>query len=235
MTLAKLTFGVGGLLLLLVAVVPSENAFAGQGSPHSQASSPAGQKARVQSADAYVPLQESKASADMAVCLPSALRAMLAVFAALLVAMVPATEAQAAKSGGRIGGSAASRPATRPPPPRPSAPRAAEPPRVENKTTVVEKTVIVAPPPPPPVVVAPPVSPFGGMMGAPVVVAPPPTLGDVVVGAAISSAINSAMPKPPSTTDRIMENQIRQDERQMDRQQSQIEDMQRELRELKQK
>jgi len=112
-----------------------------------------------------------------------------------------------------------------------------EPPRVINKTTVVQKTVVV-PPPPPPVIVAPSpvVSPFG-MAAVPVIVAPPPTIGDIIVGAAVNgavnSAINSTIPRGPSTTDRIMENQIRQDERQLDRQAAQIDDLQRELRELK--
>merc|ERR1719507_1495041 len=150
--------------------------------------------------------------------------AVLSMLAAMLVALAPAAEAQAARSGGRIGSSAPSRQEQRKPPP--AARQAMEPPRVINKTTVVQKTVVV-PPPPPPVIVAPPpvISPFG-MAVAPVVVAPPPTVGDIIVGAAvngaINSAINSTIPRGPSTTDRIMENQIRQDERQLDRQSSQI-------------
>jgi len=160
--------------------------------------------------------------------------AALSVLAALLVALAPAADAQAAKTGGRIGSSAPSRQEQRKPPP--AARRAMEPPKVINKTTVVQKTVVV-PPPAPPVIVAPPpvISPFGAV--APVIVAPPPTVGDIIVGAAvngaINSAINSTIPRGPSTTDRIMENQMRQDERQLDRQAAQIEDLQRELRDLK--
>jgi len=167
-------------------------------------------------------------------------RVALSMLAALLVALAPVAEVQAAKTGGRIGSSAPSRQEQRKPPP--AARQAMEPPKVINKTTVVQKTVVVQPPPPP-VVVAPAVvvapspmiSPFGAV--APVIVAPPPTLGDIIVGAAVNGAINSAVnstiPRGPSTTDRIMENQIRQDERQLDRQANQIEDLQRELRELK--
>jgi len=154
------------------------------------------------------------------------------LLAALLVALVPVEEAQAARSGGRIGGSAVG--ARKAPPPSRTAPN------VINKTTVVERTTtVVAPPPPPPVVVAPPpimAPPIGFGIGmAPVVVAPPPTIGDVIVGAAVSSAIHSAVPHGPSVNDRILENQQRQDERQMDRQAAQIEDLQRELSELKAK
>jgi hypothetical protein len=158
--------------------------------------------------------------------------AVVSVLAALLVALAPAAEAQAARTGGRIGSSAPSRQEQRKPPP--AARQAMEPPRVINKTTVVQKTVVV-PPPPPPVIIAP--TPMFSPFGAPVVVAPPPTVGDIIVGAAVSGAINSTInstiPRGPSTTDRIMENQIRQDERQLDRQSSQIDDLQRELRELK--
>jgi len=159
--------------------------------------------------------------------------AVASLLAAMLVALVPVAEAQAARTGGRIGSSAPSkREQARP------APRAAVPPRIVNKTTIVNKTVVV-PPPPPPVVVAPPpvISPFG-MAAAPVIVAaPPPTLGDIIVGAAVNSAIHGAIastvPHGPSVNDRIMENQIRQDERQLDRQAAQIEDLQREMRDLK--
>jgi len=154
--------------------------------------------------------------------------AALSMLAALLVAFAPAAPAQAARSGGRMGGSA---PSARAPPPRPSAPRASAP-NVVNKTTVVERTTVVAPPP---VVVAPPMGMgmgYGGFGMAPVVVAPPPTLGDVIIGAAVSSSINNAM-RGPSTTDRIMENQMRQDERQMDKQSAQIDDLKRQIADLK--
>eukprot|EP00401_Gymnodinium_catenatum_P071199 CAMPEP_0117545346 /NCGR_PEP_ID=MMETSP0784-20121206/46047_1 /TAXON_ID=39447 /ORGANISM="" /LENGTH=167 /DNA_ID=CAMNT_0005342189 /DNA_START=37 /DNA_END=536 /DNA_ORIENTATION=- len=96
------------------------------------------------------------------------------MFAALVVALMPVAEAQAVRSGGRMGGTA---PSAKPPPAR-AAPRPAEPTTI-NRTTVINKTTVVAPPPPPPVVVAPApvmapaVSPFG-MAVAPVVVAPPP-------------------------------------------------------------
>jgi len=152
--------------------------------------------------------------------------AALSILAALVVSFAPAGEAQAAKSGGRIGGSAqAAR--SKPPPGRTST-------NVINKTTVVERNTTVVVPPPP---VVAPVAPMGMGFGmAPVVVAPPPTLGEIVVGAAVSSAIHSAVAPHhygPSVNDRILENQQRQDERQMDRQANQIEDLQRELQQLK--
>mmetsp|Transcript_57721 Transcript_57721/g.148487 ORF Transcript_57721/g.148487 Transcript_57721/m.148487 type:complete len:227 (-) Transcript_57721:302-982(-) len=160
--------------------------------------------------------------------------AAFSMMAALVVVFAPISEAQAARSGGRIGGSA---PSKRAAPPSSS--------KTINRTTIINKTTVVAPPPPP-VIVAPPVvmaPSYGmggvGMMGMPVVVAPPPTLGEVVVGAAISGAINGSVMnsmannRGPSTTDRIMENQMRQDERQMDRQASQIDDLQRQIAEMK--
>lgn len=163
--------------------------------------------------------------------------AILSLLAALVVALAPVTEpAYAARTGGRIGGTAPSKKAP---------PRAA--PSVTNNTTVIKKeTVVVAPPAPPPVVVAPaPVMGMGyggmgmGMGMAPVVVAPPPTLGEVVAGAviggAINGAINSTIPRGPSTTDRMLENQQRQDERQLDKQSMQLEALQRELQDLKNK
>mmetsp|Transcript_39472 Transcript_39472/g.85951 ORF Transcript_39472/g.85951 Transcript_39472/m.85951 type:complete len:227 (+) Transcript_39472:86-766(+) len=161
---------------------------------------------------------------------PSPLRlggACLSILAALVVTFAPISEAQAAKSGGRIGGSAPSR---KPAPP---------PPRTVNKTTIINKTTVVAPPPvvaAPPVIAASPV--MGGFgYGPAVVVAPPPTLGDVIVGAAVGSAINNAIGGGqrygPSGTDRMLENQQRQDERQMDRQAAQIDELQRELRDMK--
>mmetsp|Transcript_8491 Transcript_8491/g.27061 ORF Transcript_8491/g.27061 Transcript_8491/m.27061 type:complete len:223 (+) Transcript_8491:64-732(+) len=152
--------------------------------------------------------------------------AAVSLLAALLVALAPVAEAQAARTGGRIGSSA---PSQREQKQRPSVSRPAEP-KVINRTTVINKTV-VAPPPPPPVIVAP-----APVIAAPLFVAPPPpTLGDVLVGAAVSSAINSTIPRGPSVNDRIMENQMRQDERQLDKQATQIDDLKREIQELQQK
>jgi len=169
--------------------------------------------------------------------------AVLCFLAVLIVALVPIDEAKAVKSGGRIGGTAQSSQNKQAPP---RAPR----PAVSNRTTVINKTTIVqapAPPPavvvaPPPVVVAPPmVSPFGmGMVAAPVVVAPPPTIGEMVAGAVVGSAINSVVNgaingghRGSSTTDRILENNQRQDERQLDKQASEIELLKQELQDIK--
>eukprot|EP00930_Biecheleria_cincta_P102159 TRINITY_DN93843_c0_g1_i1.p1 TRINITY_DN93843_c0_g1~~TRINITY_DN93843_c0_g1_i1.p1 ORF type:complete len:251 (+),score=50.07 TRINITY_DN93843_c0_g1_i1:82-753(+) len=152
----------------------------------------------------------------------------LSVLAALALAVLPMEEAQAAKSGGRIGGSAPSM--KRAPPPRPSAPAASS----TRNTTIINKTTVVAPPP----VVAAPVMGYGGvgMMASPIVVAPAPTLGDIVVGSVVGGAINNAIygghHSGPSTTDRMLENQQRQDERQMDRQENEINQLKSEIARL---
>ena len=159
--------------------------------------------------------------------------ALLAMLAAVAFALLPVQEAQAARSGGRIGGSAS---AARRAPPRapPRAPAAAS----SSNTTVINKTTVIAPPP----VVAPPVMApsigFGmGIAPAPVVVAPPPTVGDVIVGSVVGGAINNAMygnhHSGPSSTDRMLENQQRQDERQIDNQQREIDQLKAELNSLK--
>ena len=152
--------------------------------------------------------------------------AMLSIVAALALVLAP-VEAQAAKSGGRIGGTASA--ARSKPPPR--APVASS-----SKTTVINKTTVIAPPP---VVAAPPMG-MGmgvGFAPAPVVVAPAPSLGDVVVGTVIGGAINNAISgghhNGPSTSDRLLENQQRQDERQIDNQKAEIEQLKTEIQNMK--
>eukprot|EP00929_Paragymnodinium_shiwhaense_P120503 TRINITY_DN92468_c0_g1_i1.p1 TRINITY_DN92468_c0_g1~~TRINITY_DN92468_c0_g1_i1.p1 ORF type:complete len:238 (-),score=54.15 TRINITY_DN92468_c0_g1_i1:293-943(-) len=150
--------------------------------------------------------------------------AVASLLAALVVAVLPVADAHAAKTGGRMGGGNKT---------------------VVNKT-IVNKTTIVkqapAPAPPPPVVVAPAPAPV--IIGAPVMaVAPAPSLGDVIIGGVVqgavsgmvSNAMHSSVPHSNgvSTTDKILENQQRQDERQLDRQANQIEDLQRELAALR--
>jgi len=156
------------------------------------------------------------------------LRAAVSMVAALVIALMPMAEAaHAAKSGGRIGGSA---PSMRPKAP----PSRAAPPAAPVKERVVEKqTTIIRQAAPAP------------MMGAPVMMAPAPSMGDIVMGAAVqgvvggavSGAVQSAMAPHshggPSTTDRMLENQMRQDERQLDKQSNDIEDLKRQLAELK--
>jgi len=155
--------------------------------------------------------------------------AFLSMMAALALVWLPVQEAQAARSGGRIGGSA---PAARSRPP-PRAPVASS----SSKTTVINKTTVIAPPP---VVAAPPMG-MGmgvGFAPAPVVVAPAPTLGDVVVGTVVGGAINNAITgghSGPTNTDRLLENQQRQDERQIDNQQREIELLKSEIQNLKSK
>mmetsp|Transcript_98528 Transcript_98528/g.260135 ORF Transcript_98528/g.260135 Transcript_98528/m.260135 type:complete len:222 (+) Transcript_98528:64-729(+) len=145
---------------------------------------------------------------------------------ALIVALVPLAGAQAAMTGGRIGGSAQAARQAPPPPARTSS-------NVTNKTTIINKTTTVyAPAPAPHVIIAP--SPVYGY------VAPAPTLGEVIVGVAVGSALSNSLHSNnnnnnngTSNSDRILENQQRQDERQMDKQAAQLEDLQRELAQLK--
>mmetsp|Transcript_60855 Transcript_60855/g.112916 ORF Transcript_60855/g.112916 Transcript_60855/m.112916 type:complete len:217 (+) Transcript_60855:81-731(+) len=152
--------------------------------------------------------------------------AAMSMVAALLVAFAPMAEAQAAKTGGRIGGTA---PSAKPkPPPQ----RAAPAPAPVVKERVVEKTTIIRQ-----------AAPMGA---APVMMAPAPSMGDMIMGAAVqgvvggavSGAVQSAMAPHsnsagPSGTDRMLEMQMRQDERQMDKQSNDIEDLKRQLAELK--
>lgn len=149
--------------------------------------------------------------------------ALLSMVAALAITFIPMGEAHAAKGGGRMGGGGGARPVNK---------------TTVNKTVVNKTTVIQAPP-------APVVAPAPVVVGAPMMIAAPaPSLGDMVVGAAVqgvvggmvSGAVNNAMgggSHGVSNTDRILENQQRQDERQMDKQSNQIEDLQRELAALK--
>jgi len=146
--------------------------------------------------------------------------AVLSILAAVALAVLP-MEAQAARSGGRIGGSA---PSMRRAPPRPSAPAASS--STTNKT-VINKTTVVAP--------APVYGGYGGMgygMGYAA-----PTVGDVVVGTVVGGAINNAIygghNHGYSNTDRMIENQQRQDERQLDNQSREIEQLKSELQQLR--
>jgi len=68
------------------------------------------------------------------------------------------------------------------------------------------------------------------------IVAPAPTLGDVVVGTVVGGAINNAMGfngnRGYSGTDRMLENQQRQDERQLDNQSRDIDQLKNEIARL---
>mmetsp|Transcript_44798 Transcript_44798/g.103625 ORF Transcript_44798/g.103625 Transcript_44798/m.103625 type:complete len:214 (-) Transcript_44798:108-749(-) len=143
------------------------------------------------------------------------LRAAVSIVAAMVVVFMPMAEAQAARSGGRIGGSA---PRMRRAPPR-APPRSVKERVVERNTTIIQR---------------------GGMGGG--YYAPAPSLGDMVVGAAVQGATfgavsgamrNSMGPTGPTATDRALEGQLRQDERQLDAQANEIADLKRQLAELK--
>lgn len=204
-------------LLVLVALSVSAIAFVGPVVQQPGSQSLRASKARGAASWAEASGESSEASSPLRIG-----GAALSMLAAIALVMLPLEDAHAAKTGGRIGGSA---PPARPAPPaKPAAPKAAT--STTTNTTVINKTTVVQAAPPP-VVVAPPVMGGVGMMGAPVVVAPPPTLGDVIVGTVVGGAINNAInggPRSgPSTTDRMLENQQRQDERQLDRQASELE------------
>jgi len=156
--------------------------------------------------------QSEKAAAvveEPAAPFSSFLRTALAVVAALAVAIAPMADAQAARSGGRMGGGGMRMGgATRrvAPPPRPG---------VRSKTNV-NIGVGVAPP-----IYAP--SPFGfgfGGFGMPLFA--PPLFGPTIALGGGSSAV-----------DEQLQHQQRQDERVIDQQKAQIEQMQKELAELK--
>ncbi|CAK0909428.1 unnamed protein product, partial [Prorocentrum cordatum] len=89
-------------------------------------------------------------------------------------------------------------------------------------------TVVV---PPSPFIAAPPL-----VMATPPMIIAGPSLGDVVVGnvigSAISGVLHSVLPPPPSGADVALQQQQRQDERLLDRQAAEIESLRRELREL---
>merc|ERR1712084_73989 len=89
--------------------------------------------------------------------------------------------------------------------------------------TVVNKTVVVQQP-------------------APVMMAPPviagPSMGEMIVGNVVGNVVgnaisNTIMPRGPSGTDRMIENQQRQDERQMDKQAMELESLKREMQDMK--
>jgi len=146
------------------------------------------------------------------------LRAAVSMVAALVVAFMPMAEAQAARSGGRIGGTA---PRMRPKAPPRAAPGSVKERVVEKNTTIIQRSP---------------------MMSSGYMMAPAPSLGDMVVGAAVqgatygavSGAVRGAMaPSGPSYTDRALESQIRQDEREMDKQAAEIAELKKQIAELK--
>eukprot|EP00403_Amphidinium_massartii_P015715 CAMPEP_0178420590 /NCGR_PEP_ID=MMETSP0689_2-20121128/26211_1 /TAXON_ID=160604 /ORGANISM="Amphidinium massartii, Strain CS-259" /LENGTH=224 /DNA_ID=CAMNT_0020042077 /DNA_START=110 /DNA_END=784 /DNA_ORIENTATION=- len=155
------------------------------------------------------------------------LRAAVSMVAALLVAFLPMAEAQAARSGGRIGGSA---------PRMRAGPRRAPPPKAApgTKERVIERnsTTIVTPG------YGGGYGYGGGMMFA------RPSLGDVVAGAAVQGAVSGAVTGAivgprygggPTQTDRALEGQLRQDERLLDQQANEINDLKRQIAELQAK
>jgi len=145
----------------------------------------------------------------------SSWRMALAACAALLVALVPMGDAQAARSGGRMGGMGGgmrSAPQQRPGRQAQAGPRFSTGPNIS-----IGVGPMIAPP-----LFAPPMfgSPFFGppmgLFGPPMVPVPVPSMGS-------------------SMSDQILQDQQRRDERQMDTQKSQIDALQKELADLKAK
>mmetsp|Transcript_55825 Transcript_55825/g.107708 ORF Transcript_55825/g.107708 Transcript_55825/m.107708 type:complete len:210 (+) Transcript_55825:91-720(+) len=150
---------------------------------------------------------EGHADAEPAEVGSNVWRMIAAVCAAVLVTLLPLSGAEAARSGGRMGGMGG------------GARRAMPPPQAQRQGAARSGPNIsigVGP------MIAPPMygSPFGfgapmGMFGPPLLL-PGPSFG-------------------PSATDQALQNQQRQDERAMDSQKMQIESLQREIQELKAK
>jgi len=141
----------------------------------------------------------------------TALRAALAIMAALAVAFVPMDGAEAARSGGRMGGGMGRGGGGfggRAPPPRAQTQRRAAPSSGPNINIGVG-----------PVFAPPMFSPFGFGM---------PFFGPPIIPIPFGSS-------GPSNTDRMIQDQQRRDESVIDQQKQQIDQMQRELSELKAK
>jgi len=135
-------------------------------------------------------------------------RVALAACAALLVALVPISGAEAARSGGRMGGMR-----SMPPPQRSQQQRAQPGPRFSSGPNIsIGVGPVIAPPMFGPPLLGPPM----GLFGPPMLPVPVPSMG-------------------PSVSDQIMQDQQRRDERQMDSQKAQIEALQKEIAELKAK
>lgn len=179
----------------------------------SSASTPA-DKAPLQSKySALSQPKEAVAAEEPADMASSFLRTALAVLAALAVAIAPMADAQAARSGGRMGGGGARMGGGMGGGPTRMAPRAAPQARSNTNVNIGVAPSIIAPSPFG-------FSPFGFGFGMPFF--PPPLFGPTIALGGGSSAM-----------DQQLENQQRQDERVIDQQKNQIEQMQKELAELK--
>jgi hypothetical protein len=173
--------------------------------------------------DAEVSFQDSLTSP-----MHASLRFVAAIAAAVLVALVPLQSAEAARSGGRMGGSSSffrSRPMPRPTMPKSSFNAASSAragvamPRPGIGATVSRPNISIGVSP----IIAPPVfgSPFGfgfggfGLFGPPILPIP--------------------VPSGPSASDQVLQNQQAQDERQIDEQKSEIQELKKQIEELKTK
>jgi len=191
-------------LLAAAAVTFSGFAFT---QPSSSPRVPPRATSRSAETDFTAPVVEAKALPAVSESFVNFSRAAFAVLAALAVAFVPMDGAEAARSGGRMGGMGGSRPQSRAAPPR-SAPSA---------RSGVGASVGGAPT----VVVSPMMSPFGfspyGGFG----------YSPFGFGGGFGGGFGS------SGTDQRIQEQQRQDERSIDQQKSQIDALQKEIETLK--
>lgn len=158
----------------------------------------------------------------------ASLRFVTAIAAAVLVALVPLQGAEAARSGGRMGGSSSSfrsRPMPRPTMPKSSfngasfARAGVATPRPGIGATVGGPNISIGVSP----ILAPPIfgSPFGfgfggfGLFGPPILPIP--------------------VPSGPSASDQVLQNQQARDERQIDEQKGEIQELKKQIEELKAK
>mmetsp|Transcript_5576 Transcript_5576/g.17822 ORF Transcript_5576/g.17822 Transcript_5576/m.17822 type:complete len:208 (-) Transcript_5576:368-991(-) len=158
-----------------------------------------------QAADVAETVSTARASSE-------AWRVALAACAALLVALLPISGAEAARSGGRMGGMGGGMRSA--PPPQRSQEQAQSGPRFSSGPNIsVGVGPMIAPPMfGPPMLFGPPM----GLFGPPMLPLPVPSMG-------------------PSVSDQMLQDQQRRDERQMDSQKSQIDALQKEIAELKAK
>mmetsp|Transcript_77943 Transcript_77943/g.198054 ORF Transcript_77943/g.198054 Transcript_77943/m.198054 type:complete len:194 (+) Transcript_77943:3-584(+) len=160
-------------------------------------------------------------------------------FAATMSARPPASAIAAAGAAGTATAVVGAAPAVAPvlpaavPTPKPAAAPAPakEPPTIINRTIIRETTVVVQAPPPTPVVVG---SPYGGVgYAAPVAIFEPPSLADIAVGVGMGMAVKAIADVVMPSPDKVLNGQMRQDEREMDKQQDQIRQLQSQLADMK--
>eukprot|EP00933_Yihiella_yeosuensis_P010773 TRINITY_DN1175_c3_g1_i1.p1 TRINITY_DN1175_c3_g1~~TRINITY_DN1175_c3_g1_i1.p1 ORF type:complete len:211 (+),score=41.03 TRINITY_DN1175_c3_g1_i1:135-767(+) len=198
-------------LLACLAVSSSYVAFVGFPNRPSSNSRPATKFLDVSTASSS-PSAAPVETAEVQASMTQGLRALAALCAALLLAFAPMQDAQAARSGGRMGGGRA--PSFRAPPR--AMPQSRAGPSVGSSVYRGGPNVSIG--------VAPMFAPspfgFGGGFGFGMPLFPPLGFGMPLGGG-------------PTASDQMLQNQQRNDERQIDAQKQQIQDLERQINELK--